>query len=81
MSRPFAPERISEMTAYLFICVVTAGVAVSGYSPQWKSAWNNAGTFHNGEACHKAASNLGLKNTEYRCIAPYTGEQQKLGRG
>lgn len=59
------------MIVYLFIFTVTAGASsTSGPSYQkahWKSQWQNAGTFSM-QGCHKAAANLGLAKTEYRCI-------------
>lgn len=62
------------MTTYLFIWTILAGASQAqaqhphtAIKAVWKSQWVNAGAFKH-DGCHKAAKNLGLSKTEYRCI-------------
>jgi hypothetical protein len=67
------------MTTYLFIFAIMAGASTTptltaNYQiPNWKGQWQYATAFDRPEHCHKAATNLGLKKEEYRCL-DITGE-------
>lgn len=57
------------MKVILFLWVISAGAGKDSYHAMWKSSWQYAGEFSNSASCHKAASNLGVKQDEYRCIS------------
>ena len=62
------------MTVYLFIWTITAGatttprLSANYQEANWKGQWVASVKFDRPEFCHKAAANLGLAKTEYRCI-------------
>lgn len=64
---------------YLFIWTILAGgTSMMGQHTygglNWKAQFVQAGAFDLPEACHKAAANLGLSKTDYRCILQHTGD-------